>query len=183
MQEPIDIDRICMDMSDRYMLGSIGQPEPTAEEKERLSQLFDEMKEKLKDVDFKVVLPKADYNPIEKRARDFLESSQLWDDRILGADEEYVEVCSDPEVLKLGRQLDQERLEEEKKVVVLGCGPKRVGGAVGVLMAFAQNRATLFDNDFFAVEEEKLPMFDKDYSQVKLRKGRGHNKLKKGKRK
>lgn len=163
-------------------------------------------------------LDPGDFSALEQRDAEFVADSELWDNRLLGADEDHVKVCSDRELVQiinsiisvlpenqksitvysgadaakyqrenssiptsrsLARRLTQESLEENKKVVVLGAGPKRAGGAVGVLMAFAQNRAA----EHWAVEEEKLPMFDKDYNQVKLRKGRGHNKLKKGKRK
>lgn len=164
----------------------------------------------------------GDFSALEQRDAEFVADSELWDNRLLGADEDHVKVCSDRELVQiinsiisvlpenqksitvysgadaakyqrehssiptsrsLARQLTQGSLEENKKVVVLGAGPKRVGGAVGVLMALAQSRAVLFDTETWAVEEEKLPMFDKDYNQVKLRKGRGHNKLNKGKRK
>lgn len=113
MDKVTDLDGVLMEFRKDYPLGLYPMHMmQTEEDKQRLIKLQEELKEICKDVDFKVVLPKADYNPIVC-ARDFIESSQFWDERILGAEEEYVGVCSDPELLGLVRQLAQGRSKEK----------------------------------------------------------------------
>lgn len=152
-----------------------------------------------------VIMLESDMSPIERRARDFIESSQLWDDRVLGADEEFVEVCCDPDVYRAMEGLRNDRAEEEEEklrrvarelrqvvmdtevdFIVLGAGPSRVGGAVGALTSFAaMERAMLADQIISIDDSESYQMKPSflDERGSKLRKGAGHHKFKKGKKK
>ncbi|QGZ16372.1 hypothetical protein Hena1_02220 [Erwinia phage Hena1] len=186
MQEAIDIDKTLIGMDSRFMLGSIDHMAPTEEEKAQMTKVWAELREQFKDTDLKIVLPDVDFSSLEERAAAFAADSLLWDDRVLGAEEEYVEVCSDPELLALVRQSAQERSKEKKDVVVLGAGPGLAGGFIGALTSFAtMERRMLADNIVHIdLAEEKMmkPSF-LDERSSKLRKGRGHNKFKKGKKK
>lgn len=180
------------------------------QEHEDLRTFYQEMREKMKDMNIRMVLPQdlypsidrklsdmvigighceidTDLASIEERAAAFMAQAQLWDDRVLGAEEEYVEVCSDPELAQITHQIAQERLEEAKRVIVLGSGPRVVGSLTGAILASLQSKhgGTYFDVETYAVDtvntKKDQPFLD--YHQSKLRKGKGHHKFKKGKKK
>lgn len=154
----------------------------TEEQKAEMGNLMNCLKEMMKDMDIKFVMP--DLSSLEERAAAFAASAQLWDDRVLGADEEYVEVCSDPEVEQIARQISQERLEEAKRVIVLGSGPSAVGSLTGAILASLQSKhgGTYFDIEHIPAPVDRPPTF-LDYEHTKLHKGKGHNKFKKKKKK
>ena len=128
----------------------------------------------------------GDFSSLEQRAAEFVADAELWDNRLLGADEEFVEVCSDPEVLSAAREITQEREKQKKDLIVLGAGPRAVGTLTGAIIASLQKEfgGTYFDMDTIGVDTIKTDKPSNfDYNQGKLRKGKGHHKFKKGKKK
>lgn len=193
MQEAINIDKTLMEMDSRLMLGSIDHIAPTEEEKAQMSKVWAELREQFKDTDLKIVLPDVDFSSLEERAAAFAADSLLWDDRVLGADEEYVKVVSDPDTFRAALELAHEREITEIKSggnpIVLGCGARRVGGFVGALGALTSfssiERRMLADNivQIDLAEDKMMKPSFLDERSSKLRKGGGHNKFKKRKKK
>lgn len=154
--------------------------------------------------DLDATLIEYDMSHIEQRAQEFFESSQLWDDRILGAEEEFTEICADPDAYRATRDLARDRDETKDEelrrialelrqvikergndIIVLGGGGRRVGTLTG---AIVQSIVSSYAQ-FFVADAETLPakdIFDNQpvhYKQDRIRKGKGHHKFKKGKKK
>lgn len=150
----------------------------TEEQKSEMENLTQRLREMSKEMNVKFVMP--DLSRLEERAAAFAADAQLWDDRILGAEEEYVEVCSDPELARIAHQLAQDRLEAAKRVVVLGSGPGAVGSLTGAILSAIQSKhgGTIFHIEHIPAPVDRSPTF-LDYEHSKLRKGKGHHKFKK----
>lgn len=180
--------------------------ELSRQEHEELREFYQNLREKMKESNINFVLPGGHYDLIDRELSDmvigighceiesdlsrleerFAADAQKWDDRLFGADEEFVEVCSDPEVLAAARQITQEREKQKKDLIVLGAGPRAVGTLTGAILASIQRKhgGTYFDMETFGVDTIKTDKpHNFDYNQGKLRKGKGHHKFKKGKKK
>jgi len=155
-------------------------------EREALNKLNIEIVDLMKKHNIKVVFPtgleplksqlEADFTGIEESARKFMEDAQLWDDRIYGADEEFVETAD----VKLPRNLfAREETDGGKKIVVLGAGHGKI---CSTLTAALLAGVTTLYNDTWSPNHVERALFS-DYNQTRLRKGKGHNRYKKGKKK
>ena len=101
----------------------------------------------------------GDFSALEQRAAEFVADAELWDNRLLGADEEFVEVCSDAEVFSAAREITQEREKQKKDLIVLGAGPRAVGTLTGAIIASLQKEfgGTYFDMELIPSRLISLP--------------------------
>ena len=89
-------------------------------------------------------------------------------------------------MLSAAREITQEREKQKKDLIVLGAGPRAVGTLTGAIIASLQKEfgGTYFDMETVGVDTIKTDKPSNfDYNQGKLRKGKGHHKFKKGKKK
>lgn len=157
-------------------------------EKEALRKLNDRVVDLMEKHGIKVVLPDADFTGIEDHARKFMEDAQLWDDRVYGADEEFVEVAVLPDwaTTPLGGEskrpnnlFSREESDGGKKIVVLGAGHGKICSSLSAALLAG---ATTLYSDTWSPNHVERALFS-DYDQTRLRKGKGHNRYKKGKKK